>query len=133
MNENFEQKKNEALNKTDVSKSAIKPNIMKVSLKKAFSLLDGRLSTEIGDVYEMLNYIFDENFMTHQLPTAMRKLQEVNPKWFSDAVSIINDIKGTNQTDDFVELMNLIDNGFPTFEIELGKLKSDIPFLAGLV
>ena len=36
---------------------------MKVSLKKAFSLLDGRLSTEIGDVYEMLNYIFDENFM----------------------------------------------------------------------
>jgi hypothetical protein len=116
-----------------VSKSAIKPNIMKVSLKKAFSLLDGRLSTEIGDVYEMLNYIFDENFMAHQLPTAMRKLQEVNPKWFSDAVSIINDIKRTNQTDDFVELMNLIDNGFPTFEIESGKLKADIPFLAGLV
>lgn len=29
--------------------------------------------------------------------------------------------------------MNLIDNGFPTLEIELGKLKADIPFLAGLV
>jgi hypothetical protein len=106
---------------------------MNVSLKKAFSSLDGRLSTEIGDVYEMLNYIFDENFMTHQLPTAMRKLTEENPKWFSNAVSIVDDIKRTNKTDDFIELMNLIDNGFPTFEIELGKLKSDIPFLAGLV
>jgi len=107
--------------------------MMKVSLKKAFSLLDGRLSTEIGDVYEMLNYIFDENFMTHQLPTAMRKLKEENPKWFSDAVSIIDDIKRTNQTDDFVELMSLIDNGFPTFEIELGKLDFKFSFFDGLV
>lgn len=106
---------------------------MKVSLKKAFSLLDGRLSTEIGDVYEMLNYIFDENFFTHQIPTAMRKIKEVNPKWFADGVDIINDIKRTNQTDDFKELMKIIDDGFPTFEIELGKIKADIPFSAGLV
>ena len=106
---------------------------MKVSLKKAFSLLDGRLSTEIGDVYEMLNYIFDDNLMTHQLPTAMRKLNEVNPEWFSKAANVIDDIKRTNKTDDFVELMNLIDNGFPTFEIELGKIDFKTPFLAGLV
>ncbi len=106
---------------------------MKVSLKKAFSLLDGRLSTEIGDVYEMLNYIFDENFMTHQLPTAMRKLNEENPKWFSDAVSVIDEIKAIENTDDFQHLMKTIDFGYSSFEIELGKLKSDIPFLAGLV
>lgn len=116
-----------------VSKSAIKHNTMKVSLKKAFSLLDGRLSTEIGDVYEMLNYIFDENFMTHQLPTARRKLTEENPKWFSDAVSVIDEIKAIENTDDFQHLMKTIDFGYLTFEIELGKLKSDIPFLAGLV
>lgn len=116
-----------------VSKSAIKPNIMKVSLKKAFSLLDGRLSTEIGDVYEMLNYIFDENFMTHQLPTAMRKLQEVNPKWFADSVSVIDEIKAIENTDDFQHLMKTIDFGYSSFEIELGRLKSDILFLAGLV
>lgn len=104
---------------------------MKVSLKKAFSILDGRLSTEIGDVYEMLNYIYNDSLMTHQLPTAMRRLEELNPKWFSDAVSVIDDIKRTNKTDDFVELMNLIDNGFPTFEIELGKIDEKIKFLAG--
>lgn len=106
---------------------------MKVSLKKAFSLLDGRLSTEMGDVYEMLNYIFDKNFMTHQLPTAMRKLQEENPKWFSDGVSVIDEIKVIENTDDFEQLMKAIDYGYSNFEIELGKLKSDISFSAGFV
>lgn len=106
---------------------------MKVSLKKAFSILDGRLSTEIGDVYEMLNYIFDDNFMTHQLPSAMRKLNEVNPEWFQNAKNILNDVKRTNNTDDFKELMTLIDKGFPTYQIELGKVDAKIDFLAGLV
>jgi len=106
---------------------------MKVSLKKAFSILDGRLSTEIGDVYEMLNYIYDDSLMTHQLPTAMRRLKELNPEWFSNAVDILNDVKRTNNTDDFVELMKLIDEGFPTYEIELGKVDEKIKFLAGLV
>lgn len=105
---------------------------MKVKLKKAFSILDGRLSSEIGDVYEMLNYIFDENLMTHQLPTAMRKLIEVNPDWFKNGVDIINDIKRSNNTDDFNELMRLIDEGFPTYEIGLEKIDYHVPFSAGL-
>ena len=105
---------------------------MKVSLKKAFSILDGRLSTEIGDVYEMLNYIFDQNFMTHQIPTAMRKLKELNPDWFSDGVNILNDIKWSNETNDFSELMILLEKGFPTTEIELGKEESSFSFFDGL-
>lgn len=105
---------------------------MKVSLKKAFSILDGRLSTEIGDVYEMLNYIFDQNFMTHQLPTAMRKLKELNPKWFSDAVSVIDEIKAIEETNDFLELIKVIDFGYSTFEIELGKCHIEISFFSGL-
>lgn len=105
---------------------------MKVSLKKAFSILDGRLSTEIGDVYEMLNYIFDTNLFTHQLPTAMRTLQEKKPEWFQNGVNIINDIKRTNNTDDFDKLMELIDKCFPTCQIELEKIDSKIEFIAGL-
>jgi len=66
---------------------------MNFTLKQAFSLLDGRLSTEIGDVYEMLNFIFSDNLFTHQLPSAMRKLNEVNPKWFADGVQLIEKIK----------------------------------------
>lgn len=105
---------------------------MKVSLKKAFSILDGRLSTEIGDVYEMLNYIFDENFMTHQLPTAFKELQEANPNWFSEGKEIIEEIKKNLGTNDFQKLMQAIENDYSKIEIELGKLDVQVPFFAGL-
>ena len=106
---------------------------MKVTLKQFFNLGDGRLSTEIGDVYQMLNYIFDDNFMTHQLPTAIRELQKQNPEWFSNGVSVIDEIKHIEDTNDFEVLMKAIEMGYSNFEIELGKLKAEIPFSAGLV
>ena len=95
---------------------------MKVTLKKAFSILDGRLSTKIEDVYEMLNYIFDENLMTHQIPRAIKALKEENPKWFKDAVSVVDEIKAIEDTDDFEQLIKAIDFGYKRFEIELGKV-----------
>jgi hypothetical protein len=94
---------------------------MKVSLKKAFSILDGRLSTEIGDVYEMLNYIFDTSLMTHQLPKAMDILIKTNPKWFKESVQSLNDIKRNNNTDNFEQLMKLIDKRFSLRKIKLKK------------
>jgi len=106
---------------------------MKVSLKTAFSILDGRLSTEIGEVYKMLNFIFDENFMTHQLPSAMMALKEENPKWFNDGLYILDGIKGKHQTTNFHVLMALIEHEYSSVEIELGKCSRKIDFLAGLV
>jgi len=105
---------------------------MKVTLKKAFTLLDGRLSTDIGDVYEMLNFIYSDDLMTHQLPAAMRKLKELNPKWFADGVQTIDYIKKSNQTNDFKELMSLIDIGYSVCEITLEKIDAKIDFMAGL-
>lgn len=99
---------------------------MKVSLIKAFSILDGRLSTEIGDVYEMLNFIFSENIYTHQIPTAMRKLKELNPDWFSDGVDAIESIKQNYNTNDFQELMEIINKEFYAYEIELRKVEASI-------
>ena len=106
---------------------------MEVTLKQFFSIGDGRLSTEIGDVYQMLNYIFSENFYTHQLPTAMRKLIELNPKWFADAVNVIDEIKSIEDTNDFDKLMKDIDNGYSNFTIKLEKVESEFPLLDGLV
>lgn len=105
---------------------------MKVTLKQFFSLGDGRLSTEMGDVYKMLNYIFSMNIYTHQIPTAMRKLKEANPEWFKEGVSLINLIKSTEDTDDFEQLMKAIDTDYPDFKVELGKVDFEIEFLAGL-
>ena len=95
---------------------------MKVSLKESFTLLDGRLSTDITRVYEMLNYIFDASLLTHQLPVAMKKLKKVNPEWFKDGVQFIEKIKVDNGTNDFGELMEIIDSNFSTYEIKLEKI-----------
>ena len=104
---------------------------MKVSLKKAFSIVDGRLSTSMDDVYEMLNYIFDENFFTHQLPTAMEIVKKENPKLFTEIVDFLNRIKEKHQTNDFNVLMALIDSEYSDSEFELGKIKAKIDILAG--
>lgn len=106
---------------------------MKVTLKKAFSILDGRLSTEMSDVYEMLNYIYDDELYTHQLPSAMKRLIKLNPDWFQRGVDAINTIKETHGTNDFGELMEILDEHYPTREIDLGRIDEKIGFLAGLV
>lgn len=95
---------------------------MEVTLKKAFSILDGRLSTKIEDVYSMLNYIFNDDLMTHQIPSAMTLLSDLNPEWFSESKQLLNDLKHTNNTNDFSELMVLIDKGFPNYKIKLTKI-----------
>lgn len=106
---------------------------MKVSLKTAFSILDGRLSTEIGDVYKMLNYIFNANLFTHQLPTAMRKLDDVNPKWLLEARELLGGIKSEAGTDDFESLMSFIDANHSGVEIELRQINERIGFAEGLI
>jgi len=63
------------------------------SLLQLFSLLDGRLSTDIGDVYEMLNHICDDSLMTHHLPIAGNYLKEKNPKWLSEVKEKLSTIQ----------------------------------------
>lgn len=105
---------------------------MRVNLKKVFSIIDGRLSTEIGDVYEMLNFIYNCNLMTHQIPTAMRTLTKENPKWFSDIHDFISEIKYKHNINDFAELMSIIDSDYRDIEFDLGNLSIKIDFLAGV-
>lgn len=99
---------------------------MKVSLKKAFNLLDGRLSTEIGDVYEMLNFIFNTSFYTHELPEAMRKLMDLNPIWFSEGVYLLGAIKEEYDTDDFLELMRIINDNYSDTFIEITPINQEL-------
>ena len=46
------------------------------------SLTDGRLSTNMGDVYDMLNHIMDDDLTTIALPIAYDTLEDKNPEWF---------------------------------------------------
>jgi hypothetical protein len=91
------------------------------------------LSTEINDVCKMLNFVFSDRLMTHQIPLAMEKIKEINPKWFADGVYVINEIKRINKTNDFEKLMEIIDSKYSSFEIELGNINSEIHFLVGFI
>jgi len=99
---------------------------MKATLKTAFSILDGRVSTDMDDVRNMLNYIHDSNLYTHQLPAAMDMLRQANPKWFADGIQLLNNIKEKYKTNDFNDLMSIIDKEYSTCKIRLSKINTII-------
>jgi hypothetical protein len=84
-------------------------NTKKYTLEQLFALVDGRLSTTIDDVYDMLKHITDEeNLFTHHLPVALDYLKWKNPKWFVEVSKDISDIKKKLHTDDFITLLSYI-------------------------
>jgi hypothetical protein len=77
------------------------------TLLQLFTVIDGRLSTDIGDVYEILNAYTDDSLMTHHLPVAMDYLKLQNPDWFKSASLYLQGIKST-AGDDFNTLIEEI-------------------------
>lgn len=78
------------------------------TLLQLFSIIDGRLSTNIEDVYEMLNHICDDNLMTHHLPTAMNYLKLKNPKWYQLVQARLNTIKAWCNSNTFETVIGAI-------------------------
>ena len=93
----------------------------KFTLLQLFSIIDGRLSTEIGDVYEMLNHITGENLYTHHLPVAMKYIEEVSPLWFFELKEHLNEIKKIHG-DDFNVLIKEIKQNYNT-EFDIPQLR----------
>jgi len=90
---------------------------MKFSLRKLFSIVDGRLSTKMEDVYEMLNHITGESLMTHHLPVAMKFIESKNLPWFREVAKEIKKLKDES-CDDFSSIMDYIKNQHnPIYEV----------------
>lgn len=89
------------------------------NLLQLFSLVDGRLSTTMDDVYLMLNHICDdESLMTHHLPVAMNYIKEKNPKWFKEVEQRLNAIKARSVSNTFETIIGFIkDNVNDTYDI----------------
>jgi hypothetical protein len=83
------------------------------TLKQLFSVVDGRLSTKMEDVYEILNIVANESLTTIALPILMNRLEEVKPKWYIKDLGCIKDEIG----DDFETLMKHLDNVKTTYEV----------------
>lgn len=96
-----EEKKQEEIRKA-------RPTVRKFSMLQLFSILDGRMSTSIGDVYEMLNHITGEDLMTHHLPVAMNYIKKVNPQWFEKLNDKLTRIKAYVDSNTFEILIGVI-------------------------
>lgn len=77
------------------------------NLLQLFSLVDGRLSTNMEDVYSMINHITDDDLMTHQLSIAFKYIKNKNPKWFIDVKKIYDEL-GINKNTDFLQCIDIL-------------------------
>ena len=79
--------------------------VKKYSFKQLFSLVDGRLSTSMDDVYDMLNFITGEDLMTHHLPVAMAFIKSNQQKWYKEVQKDIDALPVDLVNDDFNTVM----------------------------
>lgn len=79
------------------------------TLLQLFSVVDGRLSSTIEDVYDILNHACNDELMTHHLPIAMDYLKEKNPKWFVEASGYLHRL-GCEKSTPFETCIKLINN-----------------------
>jgi hypothetical protein len=92
-----------------------------------FSLVDGRLSTSMDDVYNMLNHIHGGNLFTHQLPTAMDGLRKRNPQWFQNIKDKYKEW-GCTKDVDFATCISILKQHDEPFEIP--QLRNEITAIA---
>ena len=93
------------------------------SLKQIFSIVDGRLSTNMNDVHAIINIAFKEEPFTHQLPEMMDVLRDQRPKWYRQAEELIDYIKWEYRTDEFGKLMAILDSDYPNVFIKVEQIK----------
>lgn len=89
-----------------------------------FSIIDGRLSTDIGDVYDILNHVCDDDMMTHHLPVAKDYLLLKNPKWVQEYQQQLDRIKATLVSNTFETVIGYIKDKWTT-PIDVPQLRDE--------
>ena len=81
-------------------------------LKHLFSIVDGRLSTSVSDIQRIFGVYCGRSVFTHEIPELIDEVKSEKPDWYIQAKGLIDYIKWRNYTDDFVKLMDILDNDF---------------------
>jgi len=55
---------------------------MKITYLQLLNIIDGRLFTNISDVTDFYDFVFNESFMIYHLPTVHKYLIDHKPLWF---------------------------------------------------
>lgn len=99
--------------------------VKQYTLKQLFSLVDGRLSTTMNDVCEILNHVCDCDLMTHHLPVAMDYIIEKDPLWYKLVKGLLLSIEGEIKTNDFLVFMEKIDSEYSEKVFDVPQLKDE--------
>ena len=81
-------------------------------IKQLFSIVDGRLSTSISDIQEILGVYCGRIVFTHEIPELIDDVKSAKPDWYMQAKGLIDYIKWRNYTDNFGKLMDILDKDF---------------------
>ena len=83
---------------------------MTFTLKQLYALTEGKLSTSMNGIYDMLGAATGtKGLMTHHLPVAINYVREKNPEWYSEAKKLISEAIEKSGSSDFHEHMKAID------------------------
>ncbi len=87
------------------------------TLLQLFSLVDGRLSTTMDDVYDMLGHICRfEGIMTHHLPTAAKYLEANKPEWWGQVEADLRHVQ-EKVGNEFEAMIEYIKENNKTYDI----------------
>ena len=95
------------------------------TLLQLFNVVDGRLATNMQDVYDVLNHVCDDDLMTHHLPVAMRYLKEKNPKWFQEVEQRLRAIKAACGSNTFETVIGYIKDHHLDDSYDIPQLKDE--------
>ena len=93
------------------------------SIKQIFSIVDGRLSTSISDIQEILGVYCGRIVFTHDIPELIDEVKSAKPDWYMQSKGLIDYIKWRNYTDDFVKLMAILDSDYSNVFIKVEHIK----------
>lgn len=96
---------------------------MKITLKEFLNIADGRLWTDIGDVYKVLDYVFDSVTLTHEISNRMKILNEVCPDWYRKGLYSVSIIKTEAGSEDFDKMQEIVNKDYKNYCLEIEKLK----------
>ena len=92
-------------------------------LKHLFSVVDGRLSTSISDIQSIFGVYYGRRVFTHELPELIDDVNSAKPDWYMQAKGLIDYIKWRHYTDDFVNLMDILDKDYSNVFIKVEPIK----------
>jgi hypothetical protein len=88
------------------------------SVLQLFTIIDGRVSTDLEDVYRMLSIYGRRSILTHEIPPIFEYLMSYRPSWYSLAYSIIRKVK-LECSNDFEEIIACLKREYGKVRIKI--------------